>query len=161
MEEHQLIGIEYQSIRDDYIEDSMTQHYMEFDKDRQSRFWDHAFPQVEIAYDSTIQLNGYVSFAIVYRKVPHLLLDVAKLPIGEKFNSAASVMTELVLDVQEPVRLKLEKSNKSIKRQLIRRDEKLFEKEDIMMVYFKRENLSRKSLSRAYRSRLKLEDEYF
>ena len=32
MKEHQPIGIDYQSIRDDYIEDSMTQHYMEFDE---------------------------------------------------------------------------------------------------------------------------------
>ena len=41
MEEHQPIDIDYQPIRDDdYIEDSMTQHYMEFNEDRQgeSRF---------------------------------------------------------------------------------------------------------------------------
>ena len=41
MEEHQLIGIDYQPIRnDDYIEDLMTQHYMEFNEDRrdESRF---------------------------------------------------------------------------------------------------------------------------
>jgi len=37
MEEHQPISIDYQSIQDDdYIEDSMTQHYMEFDEDRQA-----------------------------------------------------------------------------------------------------------------------------
>ena len=34
MEEHQPNVIDYQPIRDnDYIEDSMTQHYMEFDED--------------------------------------------------------------------------------------------------------------------------------
>ena len=46
MEEHQPIGINYQSIRDDYIEDLITQHYMEFNGDRrdESRFWDHTFP---------------------------------------------------------------------------------------------------------------------
>jgi len=32
MEEHQSIDIDYQLIR--YIEDSITQHYMEFDGDR-------------------------------------------------------------------------------------------------------------------------------
>ena len=32
-----------------YIEDSMMQHYMEFDEDYrdESRFWDHIFPQAE------------------------------------------------------------------------------------------------------------------
>ena len=41
IEEHQSIGIDYQQIRDeDYIEDSMTQHYVEFDEYHQdeSRF---------------------------------------------------------------------------------------------------------------------------
>ena len=50
-------------------------------------------------------------FFIVYRKVPHYLLYLAKLPIGEKFSSATSVMTEQVIDVQKEFRLKLEKSN--------------------------------------------------
>ena len=35
MEEHQPIGIDYQPIRDDnYIENLMVQHYMEFNEDR-------------------------------------------------------------------------------------------------------------------------------
>jgi len=54
MEEHQPIGINYQPIRDDnYIEDSMMQHYMEFNKDRRgkSRSWDHTFPQAKFAKD--------------------------------------------------------------------------------------------------------------
>ena len=41
MEEHQPIGIDYQLIcDDDYIEYSMTKHYIEFDENRQgeSRF---------------------------------------------------------------------------------------------------------------------------
>ena len=39
MEEHQPTGIDYQPIRDDvYIEDSMTQHYMEFDEDHRGKF---------------------------------------------------------------------------------------------------------------------------
>ena len=41
MEEHQSIDIDYHPIRDnDYIEDSMMQHYMEFDEDHhaESRF---------------------------------------------------------------------------------------------------------------------------
>jgi len=40
MEEHQPIDIDYQPIRDDYIEDSMAQYYMEFNEDRrdESRF---------------------------------------------------------------------------------------------------------------------------
>jgi len=37
MEEHQPIDIDYQPIQDDnYIKDSVTQHYMEFDEDRQA-----------------------------------------------------------------------------------------------------------------------------
>ena len=49
MEEHQPIDID-QSIRDDdYIEDSIAQHCMEFDEDHQdeSRFRDHTFFKVE------------------------------------------------------------------------------------------------------------------
>jgi len=40
MEKHHPIGIAYQPIQDDYVEDSMTQHYMEFNEDCQgeSRF---------------------------------------------------------------------------------------------------------------------------
>ena len=38
IEEHQPIGIDYQQIRDeDYIEDSMTQHCMEFDEAHQDK----------------------------------------------------------------------------------------------------------------------------
>jgi len=36
MEEHQPFGIDYQLIRDGYIEDSMTQHYIEFNEDHRS-----------------------------------------------------------------------------------------------------------------------------
>ena len=49
MEKHQPVGIGYQPIRDDYIEDSMTQYYMEFDENCRGklRFWDHTFSQAE------------------------------------------------------------------------------------------------------------------
>ena len=49
MEEHQLIGINYQLIWHNYIEDSMTQHYMKFNEDQwdESRFWDHTFSWAE------------------------------------------------------------------------------------------------------------------
>jgi len=50
-------------------------------------------------------------FAIVYRKVPHHLLDIAKQSIGEKFSSAGIAITEQVIDVQEEVQFKLEKYN--------------------------------------------------
>jgi len=69
MEEHQSIGIGRQSIWDDiYIEDSITQQYMEFDEDRrgESRFWDHTFPQAEFAKGdinhSFIDWNSRMSF---------------------------------------------------------------------------------------------------
>jgi len=51
MKEHQPIGIDYQPIRDnDYIEDSITLYYIEFNEDHRddSRFWDHTFPQAEL-----------------------------------------------------------------------------------------------------------------
>ena len=44
------IDIDYQQIRDDnYIEDSVTQHYMEFNEDHrdESRFWVHTFSQAK------------------------------------------------------------------------------------------------------------------
>ena len=73
-------------------------------------------------------------FAIVYRRVPHHLLDLAKLPIGEKFRSATSAMAEQILDVQEEVRLKLEKSNVKYKATADKKmREKVFEG-DMMVV---------------------------
>jgi len=50
-------------------------------------------------------------FIIVYKKVPLHLLDLAKLHTGEKFSSVTSAMAEQVFDIQESVRLKLEKFN--------------------------------------------------
>ena len=58
------------------------------------RVWDQALPQEEFSYNSLINSStGMLPFSIVYKKVPHHLPDLAKLPIGEKF-SAASVMAE-------------------------------------------------------------------
>ena len=63
-----------------------------------------------IAYNSTFHSSTNMSpFTIVYKKVPHHLLDLAKLPIGERFSSAASAMVEQVLDVQELLQSKLKK----------------------------------------------------
>jgi len=99
-------------------------------------------PQVEFTYNSTVLSSmGMSPFTIVYRKIPRHLLDLAKLPIGEKFNSVASVMTEQVLDVQESVRLKLEKSNAKYKETVDKkRREKVFEEVDMVMVYLRKEN---------------------
>ena len=57
MKEHQPISIDYQPIRDDdYIEDLMIQHYMEFDENHrgESKFRDHTFPQAEFAKDDIV-----------------------------------------------------------------------------------------------------------
>jgi len=68
------------------------------------RAWDQALPQAEFAYISTVHsLMSMSPFAIVYRKVPNYLLDLAKLSMREKFSSAASAMVEQVLNVQESV----------------------------------------------------------
>ena len=78
---------------------------------------------------------GISLFAFVYRKIPHHLLDLAKLSIGEKFSTAASVMAEQVLDVQESFRLKLENSNAKYKASADKkRRERVFEG-DMIMVY--------------------------
>jgi len=80
------------------------------------RAWDQALPQAEFAYNSSINSSmGMLSFSIIYRKVPHHLLDLAKLLVREKINSIASAMAEQIIDVQEEVRLKLEKSNAKYK----------------------------------------------
>jgi len=50
-------SIDYQPIRDDdYIEDTMTQYYGEFNEERwgESRFWDYNLSQVEFAYNSMV-----------------------------------------------------------------------------------------------------------
>ena len=80
-------------------------------------------------------------FAIVYRKVPHHLLDSTKLPIRDKFSNAVRAMAEQIINVQESVRLRLEKYNakyKVIADKEMR--EKVFEEGDIVMVYLRREN---------------------
>jgi len=69
-----------------------------------------AVPQVEFAYNNTVHSStGMPLFVIVYKRVTHHLLDLTKLPIGEKFSNTASVMAEQVLDLQEQVQLKLKK----------------------------------------------------
>ena len=74
--------------------------------------WDQALPQAEFPYNNTIHSStGMSPFYIVYRKVPHHLLDLANMPIGKKFSSATSALVEQVLDVQKSIQLKLEKSN--------------------------------------------------
>jgi len=79
-------------------------------------------------------------FSIIYRKIPHHLLELIKLPIGKRFSSAASAMAEQVLDVQESVQSKLEKSNAKYKIATDKkRREKVFEEGDMMMVYLRRE----------------------
>ena len=76
------------------------------------------------------------------RKVPYHFLDLAKLPIGEKFSNVASAISEQVLDVQESVRLKLEKSNIKYKTTTDKkRREKVFEEGDIVMMYLRRERI--------------------
>ena len=82
---------------------------------------------------------GMSPFVIICRKVPHHLLDLSKLSIGEKFRNTASVMAEQILDVQEEVRLKLEKSNVKYKEAADKkRREKIFCEGDIVMVYLQR-----------------------
>ena len=94
---------------------------------RQARAWDQALPQVEIAYNSAIHSStGMSPFSIIYQKVPHHLLDLAKLPIGEKFSNAASVMTEQAIDIQKEVRTRLEKSNARYKATADKRRENVF-----------------------------------
>ena len=65
-------------------------------------------PQAEFAYNSTIYSSTSMSpFSIIYQKVPHRLLDLGKLPIGEKFSNAAGAMTEQAIDVPKEVQTRL------------------------------------------------------
>jgi len=73
---------------------------------------------------------------------PHHLLDLAKLPIGEKFSSIASAIVEQTIDVQKEVRTRLEKSNVKYKATADkRRREKVFEEGDMVMVYLRKEKI--------------------
>jgi len=65
------------------------------------RAWDQALSQVEFAYNSAIHSSsGMLPFSIVYRKVPHHLLDLAKLPISEKFSNAVSARAEQAIELK-------------------------------------------------------------
>ena len=108
MEEHQPIGIDYQPIRDDdYIEDSMTQHYMKFNKDRQgeSRFWNHTFSQAEFVYNSMD--HGSTGFPRKLKRIDFVENS------NKKYKTAADK----------------------------KRQEKLFEEEDVMMIYLRKERI--------------------
>ena len=109
---------------------------------------DQALPQAEFAYNSiTHSSTGMSPFSIVYRKISHHLLDLAKLSIGEKFSNAVSAMTEQAIDVQKEVRIRLEKSNaRYIAAANKRRREKIFEEGDMMMIYLRKERI----LDRSY-----------
>jgi len=102
---------------------------------RRLRAWDQTLPQAKLAYNRINSSMGMSSFSIVYWKVPHHLLDLSKLPIGEKFCSAASVMAEQIIDVQKEVRTRLEKSNARYKAPADkRRKGKVFEQGNMVMV---------------------------
>jgi len=96
-----------------------------------------------LLYNSAINSStGMSPFSIVYQKVSHRLLDLAKLPIGEKSSSAASAMAEQILDVRKEVRTRLEKSNVRYKAATDKkRREKVYEKGDMVMVYLKKERI--------------------
>ena len=95
-------------------------------------------PQTEFAYNSSTSMSP---FFIVYRKVHYHLLDLAKLAIGENFSSVASSLAEQILDVQEEVRLKLEKSNARYKITTDKkRRENVFKEGDMVMVYLEKKD---------------------
>ena len=99
-----------------------------------------SLPQVEFAYNNASNSSmGMSPFSIVYRKVSYHLLDLAKLSIGEKFSSAASVMDEQIIYVQKELRTRLEKSNARYKALADkRRREKIFEKGNMVVVYLRK-----------------------
>jgi len=67
---------------------------------------------------------------------------LAKLPIGEKFNSAASAIVEQTIDVHKEDRTRMEKSNVKYKATADkRRREKVFEEGDMVMVYLRKEKI--------------------
>ena len=87
-------------------------------------------------------------FCIVYQKVPHHFLDLAKLSIGEKFSNAASIMTKQAIDIQKEIRkaidiqkeirIRLEKSNVRCKTAANKEKEKVFEEGDMIIVYLRK-----------------------
>ena len=82
-------------------------------------------------------------FAIVYQKVSNHLIDLAQLPVREKFSNAVSTLDGQVLGVQEHVRSRLEKkSNVTYKDAADKKTrEKLFEQGDMVMVYLRKQTI--------------------
>jgi len=88
-------------------------------------------------------LMGMSLFSIVYWKVSHHLLDLAKLSIGKKFSNVASSITEQAIDIKKEVRTGLEKSNARYNATANkRRREKISEEGDMVMVYLRKERIS-------------------
>ena len=107
-----------------------------------SRACDQALPQPKFAYYRIIYSSmGMSPFCIVYRHVPHHLLDLAKLSTGEKFSNTASAMAEQAIDVQKEVRTRLEKFNARYKAAADKRRKVNVFEGDMVMVYLRKERI--------------------
>ena len=86
--------------------------------------------------------NGHDTFCNCLSKGAPSSYRFAQLPVGQKFSNAANALAEQVLDVQDQVRLRPEKSNARYKATANKkRKDKLFEEGDIVIVYLRKERI--------------------
>ncbi|CAL8175721.1 unnamed protein product [Prunus armeniaca] len=96
--------------------------------------------EVEFAYNSVVySATGKSPFSIIYTAVPDHVVDLVKLPKGQKTSIAAGKLAEEVVAVRDEVKQKLEQANAKYKAAADKhRRVKVFQEGDPVMVFLRK-----------------------
>lgn len=103
--------------------------------------WDQVLAQAEFAFNSLVnQTTGRAPFQVVYGRMPKSVVDLADIPEGERVNTDAEALAELIKQTHEEVKSCIEQNNAKYKSAADQhRRYKEFEVGDKVMVYLRKE----------------------